>query len=236
MYILFSRVDDKTRGPIEVKGRWLTYDVGYIPNTHVDIIPFKHLNVTVLPDDTALGWPYAEAWNNKLSIRGNTLQASRLNHIDQVSSLESSDDKTKVDIGAEDLACGVLFFKAAMRKIIDDIYNSRFSKLVDTPFEMSTWATQQAEATAGSGPLLTTLAAARSITVSEMAIIILNAASIYNTTIATLLASKQTIEGEIKACATISDCWVIMHTRLETHMPGPLATSLSIESEPLFNV
>ncbi len=236
MYILFSRVDDKTRGPVEVKGRWLTYDVGYIPPSHVDIIPFKHLNATILPDNTALGWPFAEAWNGVLSVRGGSLQYDRLKHIDQVSSLESADDKTKIVVDAIDLANGVSFFKAGMRKIVDGIFESRYSKLTDSPFEMSTWVTQQAEAEAGSGPLLIALAAARGITVAEMAVLIINATGIYNSTIASLLAAKQSIEGDIKACSTIADCWVIMHTRLETHMPGPLATSLSIDSEPLFDI
>ena len=231
MYILFTRVNDLTRGPVEVVGRFLHFDVGYIPTSHIDIIPFKHLKATILPTDTALGWVFAESWDAKLSVRGATLQADRLNHL---SSIE--DVKTKLDVNATDMTNGMLFYKAVLRKILDDIFEERFSKLTASPFEMSTWPTQLAEATAGTGPLLTALASARSITVAEMATLILNATSIYNSTIATLLASKQTIEGEIMACTTISGCMVFKHSRMGEQMPLALATSLSDSSEPVFNV
>jgi hypothetical protein len=231
MYILFTRVSDLARGPVEVIGRYNNFDVGYIPTSHVDIVLFKHLDATVLPDDIALGCVFAHSYDSKISVRGSTLQADRLN---QVSSVEGA--KTKLTIAAEDLENGMLFQKAVLRKMIDIIFEERFSKLTASSFEMSTWPTQFAEATAGTGAMLTTLAAARSITVSEMATLILDASAIYNSTIATLLADKQTIEGEIKACASIADCLVFRHTRMGEQMPGPLATSLSNTSEPVFNI
>lgn len=231
MYILFKRVVDLVRGPIEVIGRYSYFDIGYIPASHVDAIPFKHLNGVILPDDVALGWIFAQSWNGKLSVRGGTLQADRMNIL---TSLEGV--KTKLVLNETDLANGLLFLKAVLRKTVDDIFEERFSKLAVSSFEMSSWPMQLAEATAGTGPILTALAAARFITVSEMATLILNANTIYNSKVASLLSDKQIIEGEIKACTTISDCLVFNHTRMGEQMPGELATSLSLISEPLFNI
>ena len=50
MFLIFKRVEDKLRGVVQIKGRFLNYDIGYIPNTHVDIIPYAHLNATIIDD------------------------------------------------------------------------------------------------------------------------------------------------------------------------------------------
>jgi len=63
MYLIFKRVDQRNIGPIQIVGRALEYDIGYIPTTHEDIIPFAHLNATVVSDVIGNAWVFMQAWN-----------------------------------------------------------------------------------------------------------------------------------------------------------------------------
>ena len=52
----------------------------------------------------------------------------------------------------------------------------------------------------------------------------------------TLLASKQVVETEIKNCADISACFVLMHQRFEMTMPVALQTSTGTTTAAQLNV
>lgn len=236
MYLLFKRVSDAVRGPVQVIGRFNTYDVGYIPETHEDIIPYDHLRPTVIDDeDVAKGWAFVNSWNGKLSVRGDTLQNDMLNVTNSLETAEF-DSKVKIVLTDEQLANGLAFFKIVMKRMCDDIYDHRLKKIEDRDFEMATWEQQKREAAAGEGPLLTALAEVRGITVAEMVTLIDNASAAYETKLQELLVSKQTTEKAIRDCTSISDCWVVMHDRFETNMPAPLQQHLNKENSPTFNV
>ena len=85
MYILFKSVDDATRGPIQVIGNWLHYTVGYIPDTHTDIIKYDHLNPTVLDEAVALCWKFCGAAKGYISVRDGSLQNSQLEVVSSLS-------------------------------------------------------------------------------------------------------------------------------------------------------
>lgn len=239
MFLIFKRVEDKLRGAVQIKGRFLDYDIGYIPDTHVDIIPYTHLNATLVDDTIGNDWVFIQAWNGKVSVRGESLQNDRLN---VVSSTEPEGTKVKYTATADELANGLIFFKHVMRKMLDEIYDRRFSKLHTSELEMATWAAQREEAIAYladntvSTPTLTALATARNITIDEMANLVYTAIQEYDAEVATLLASKQIVEGEIKNCQSISDCWIIMHNRFEMSMPLPLQQELGITESSRLNV
>ena len=237
MYLLFKRVSDQQRGPIEIKGRFLHMDVGYIPDTHVDVIPYDHLNPTIIDDDdVAMGWAFTGSWNGKLSVRGETLQNDMLN---VTSSMEGvADSKVKITLTADQIANGLAFLKIALKKMTDDVYDRRLEKITEGRFEMSTWDRQKQEAENPSQPrpLLTALAAVRGITVDQMATLVDNAVTAYNTEVQTLLVNKQTTEKAIRDCTSISDCWVVLHDRFEMNMPAALQEDLDHTSSPTLNV
>ena len=237
MYLLFKRVGEQQRGPIEIKGRFLHMDVGHIPDTHVDVIPYDHLNPVVIDnEDVANGWVFAGSWNDKLSVRGETLQNDYLN---VTSSMEGvADSKVKITLTDDQVANGLAFLKIALKKMSDDIYDRRLEKITEGKFEMSTWDKQKQEVENPSQPrpLLTALAAVRGITVDQMATLVDNAITSYNSKVQTLLVTKQTTEKAIRECTSISDCWVVLHDRFEMNMPVALQEELSHTSSPTLNV
>lgn len=239
MFLIFKRVEDKTRGVVQIKGRFLDYDIGYIPDTHVDIIPYAHLNATLVDDTIGNDWVFIQAWNGQVSVRGESLQNDRLN---VVSSTEPEGTKVKYTATEQELANGLVFFKIVMRKMLDEIYDRRFSSLQPSDLEKATWTSQREEAIAYmsdntvSVPTLTALATARNITVDNMANLVYTAIQEYDAKVTGLLAAKQIVEGEIKNCQSISDCWVIMHSRFEMSMPLPLQQELGITESSRLNV
>jgi hypothetical protein len=224
MYILFKAVNEQQLGIIQTAGRVLQYTVGYLPDTHTDIIEYAHLKPKLLSDDVALAWKFFGAYNESISVRPATLQNDQL---DVVASGEPTGEKVKYYFTDADKANAVAFMKEVMRMMLDDIYDKRFTRTnySVSDLEAGTWAQQKAEAeayaksTSAPTPMLSTLAQARGITVAQMAAKVFDAVLVYNQTVANLLAAKQSVEAEIKACTTIADCNRLLHNRFEVSMP-----------------
>ena len=51
MYLLFKSVNDQQLGIVQRVGTYMYFTIGYIPDTHVDIVDYRNLNAVVLPDD-----------------------------------------------------------------------------------------------------------------------------------------------------------------------------------------
>lgn len=235
MYILFEMVDQKQLGPIEIKGRWLEYCVGFIPDTHTEIIPWNHLNATVLSDAAGQAWMFTDGWTGQISVRAGTPPDEQL----QVH--ESTEDlsvKVKYDISAEQTAACVEFMKAVMRQKLDKVFDSRLrnTNLPPSKLEGESWAQQKEEAQAGGGPMLQALATARGITEAEMVIKVLTAIDNFNTNVQNLLSDKQALEQTIKSCTTMADCWVLLHTRFNLHAPIGLLQERGITDAPAYNL
>lgn len=228
-------------GPVEIYGRWLGYCVGYIPETHKDIIPFMHLNPTVIEEATAKAWLLTQGWKGHISIRPGTLEDEQMQLHE---STEPTGEKEKYTLTADDNTNTVKFIKAVMRKIVDEVYDHRFEalNLNVSNLEFNSWEKQKKDYikyTANNDanvPLLEALATARGIEKSEMAILIRDAINNYDDNVKTLLANKQTIEKEIKDCASIKDCFVLLHNKFDYTMPVALSTELSITDAAQFNV
>lgn len=224
MYILFKATSSDRLGIVQQIGRVLHLAVGYIPDTHVDIAEYNHLNPVVLPEAVALAWKFFAVPRAYINVRPGTPQNDQLQVI---SSGETEQQKVKYYLTDEDKANAAEFMKAAMRYILDDVYNKRFiqEKLAVTELEYSTWAQQEAEArtyladSSSSTPMLSILAENRGITVAEMANKVIAAVNAYNAKIATMLGKKQKVENEIKACVTIADCNRLTHLRFDVAMP-----------------
>lgn len=241
MYILFEMKDKKLLNAIEIKGRWLEFCVGYIPDTHVEIIPWKHLDATILSDGAGQAWMFTQGWNGQISVRAGTPQDEQLVIHE---STEDESVKVKYDLTTDDANNCVEFMKAVMRKKLDKVYDVRLdnTNLPPSKLEGESWAQQQAEANAytadntASTPLLSALATARSITVAEMVTKVNTAIQANQTKIQQLLSAKQQIEKSIKDCSTMIDCWLLLHSKFNVHAPVLLLANQDVTDAPAYNL
>lgn len=243
MYLLFKSVDERTLGPVQKIGYWMDFCVGFVPDTHVDIIPYEHLKPcrTLENINVANAWMFMDGYRGYISVRDGTQQNENLQVL---SSEEATGTKAQYDLTTDDIANTVTFMKHIMRLRLDEVYDKRIiqQKMQVSMLEHDSWAEQLAEAKAWqadnsvSVPMVDALATARGITTSEMVTKIIDANTAYNAKIQTLLAAKQTVETEIKACATISACCLLMHTRFDIQMSQAQIDDEGITQDPAFNL
>ena len=241
MYVLFKMKPENELGAIQIYGRWLGYCVGFIPETHKDIIPYLHLDPTILEEATAKAWLLTQGWKGHVSIRPGTLEDEQMQLHE---STEATGEKEKYTLTADDNTNTMAFMKAVMRKITDEVYDHRLQALnVNvSELEFKSWDKQKKDYikyTANNDanvPLLEALATARGIEKSAMAILIRDAINSYDDKVKTLLTSKQATEKLIKDCASLKECFVLLHNKFEYTMPVALATELSITDAAQFDV
>jgi hypothetical protein len=241
MYILFKMKPEQQLGAVQIYGRWLGYCVGFIPETHKDIIPYLHLDSTILEEATAKAWLLNEGWKGHVSIRPGTLEDEQMKLHE---STEPTGEKEKYTLTDTDKTNAMNFMKAVMRKIVDEVYDHRLQALNvnASKLESSTWVKQRTELAeyradnTATVPLLTALATSRGITLEAMATLVENAIADYDSKVNTLLANKQTTEKLIKDCASLKECFVLLHNKFEYTMPVALATELSVTDAAQFDV
>lgn len=241
MYILFKATSSDKLGIVQTVGRILHLTVGFIPNTHVDIIEYAHLKPIILDEKVALAWKFFSLNREYINVRAGTLQNDQLQIAE---SAEAADQKVRYYLTDEDKVNATEFMKAVMRLLLDDVYDKRLmqANLEVSGLESSTWKQQEQEARAyvadssSNVPMLTLLAAAREITISEMAAKVLAAVDKYNSTIAQLLANKQAVEREIKLCQSIHDCNKLLHMRFDIAMSPIKAAEEGLPTSATFNL
>jgi sulfur relay (sulfurtransferase) DsrC/TusE family protein len=229
-------------GLVRRAGHYQDYVIGILDDSVKDIAKYEHLNATILPENVAMGWKFAGNYSGYLSVRANTAANEQLNNI--VSSAEEEGVKVKYYLSDDDKSNGAAFMKALLRKILDDVYDKRFTQinLPVSKLEEISWAQQRAEAEAfiadntAATPLLTSLAQSRGITVNEMANKVIDAITDYNQQVATLLANKQLIETEIKSCAGIEDLNILIHNRFGYNMPAKQQQDLGITTSSTYDL
>ena len=108
--------DQRTLGPIQVIGRYQEFGIGYIPETHTDIINWHHIGATVIEESVAKAYMLASGWNGKVSIR----KATQQNEILQVvASTEDDYTKVKYELTDGDKVNAVKFMKVVMEAASD---------------------------------------------------------------------------------------------------------------------
>jgi hypothetical protein len=243
LYLLFKSVDERKLGPVQKMGYWMDFMVGFIPDTHVDIIPYEHLAPTRIleSEGVANAWMFMDGYRGFISVRSQTDQNDALQVL---SSGEELGVKSQYDLTDTDISNTVTFMKHIMRLRLDEVYDKR---LVQQMMQVSTlehdsWAEQLTEAKAyqadntASVPMIQALATARGITLAAMVTKVINATTAYNTKVQELLSAKQLVETEIKSCTTISQCCLLLHNRFDVHISLAQAESEGITSDPAFNI
>jgi len=241
MYLLFKNIDARSLGGgIQIIGTWNNYAIGFIPDTHTDTIEYRHLNPKIIDEGTAWAWMFFGSYRGYISIRSGTAQNGRLQLL---SSQEATGEKARYDLTDVDKANTTNLMKEIMRLILDEVFDKRLVQLNVgvSELESKSWTQQKAEADAVQAgdtyaPMLQTLADARGISLQEMAHKVVVAIDTYNAKVAELLAKKQLIEQEIKACANIGDCNRLMHDRFEMEMPVVQKQEEGIEYNSKFDI
>lgn len=221
----------------------MDFMVGFVPETHVDIIPYEHLSPvrTLESEGVAKAWMFMDGYRGYISVRDGTQQNANLQVL---SSEEATGTKARYDLTEDDINNTVTFMKHIMRLRLDEVYDKRIiqQKMQVSMLEHDSWAEQLAEAKAYQAdntaltPLLSSLADARGITLAEMITKVIDANNAYNTKVQSLLTAKQTVETEIKACTTISACCLLMHRRFNVQMSLAQAEAEGITEDPQFNI
>lgn len=240
MYLLFKNVDARSLGNVQVIGTWNNYAIGHVPDTHTDIIEYRHLNPKVIDEGVAWAWMFFGSWRGYISVRSGTPQNGKLN---VVSSQEANGEKAKYIMTDEDKANTTILMKEIMRLIVDEIFDKRLIQLNVgvSNLEAQSWIQQKNEAAAFRAgetnlPMLQALADARGITLEQMVEKVEGAVEAFNLKLADLLAKKQAIEQEIKACENIGDCNRLMHNRFEMEMPVAQKQEEGLEYSAKFDI
>lgn len=240
MYLLFKSVNQAQLGIVQKIGGFMEYTVGYLPDTHVDIVDYRHLNARVIPENVAWAWMFFGAARPMVSVRSGTPQNRRLSVI---RSDEPTGEKVKYELTADDVKDTTALMQEYMRLVLDEVYDKRLIQLNVgvSDLELNSWTQQKSEASAYVAgetnlPLLQALATARGITLSAMVDKVNAAVASYNTTITALLANKQAIETDIKACQNIQDCNRLMHMKFGVEMPVLQKTAESIPHSAQYTI
>ena len=221
----------------------MDFMVGYVPDTHIDIIPYEHLAPlrTLENEGVARGWMFMDAYRGYISVRDGTVQNANLQVL---ASEEATGEKAPYNLTEDDINNTVIFMKHVMRLRLDEVYDKRIiqQKMQVSMLEHDSWAEQLSEAKAYQAdissptPLLSALASARGITLPEMTTKVIDAHNAYNAKVQSLLAAKQIVETEIKACTSISECCLLMHNRFNVQVSLAQAEFEGITSDPQFNI
>ena len=245
MYLLFRFESPTQMQHLERIGDFLGYVICKAYEGAEDAINLEQLKAVKLTEAEATAYPFLFiGWRGYVNVRQDS-SLGTWGGKDIFSSLEpDSTEKVRYDLTDDDVANTVSLTKKVMRAILNRHYDTKFKELnlVTDELETATWEEQKREADAyfanssASVPMLTKLAAARGITVAALVTKIRAAVDNYNDSLGTLLATKQGIEAEIKACTTISACNVILHQRFNCGMPEPQKAIEEITTNPRFNL
>lgn len=241
MYLIFKSVDQRKHGIVQIIGTWMEYSIGFVPDTHVDIAEYRHLNPRIISEEVAWAWMFIGRYNGHISVRTGTPQNERLQIL---TSHEATGEKARYDLTDADKANTTILMKEVFQFKLDEIFDKRMLQLSMnvSVLEQQSWPQQKADALrykAGdttNQTLLSALAEARGITLAEMVDKVIAAVDAYNEKVTELLAKKRAIETELKACKSIADCNRFMHNRFELEMPAQQREDEGIDYSAIYNV
>ena len=219
-------------------GYYEGYVVAFIDDQIKELESFERLHHVVFPtDEIALAYKFAwvqsrAAISVKVADIGDTVdwQLHEIASPSRVPDCEVQEKDTIIKViyklTETDYANSLKFLKIYNRLYLDDIYDKRLKEeqLHISEIESISWSQQREEAEAYTAdnsvsiPLLTKLAESRGITAAEMVTKVNTAVENYYEKLATLLAKKQKVEAEIKACTTLIELHVVNAHRFGFYM------------------
>ena len=151
--------------------------------------------------------------------------------------------KIKYTLTDTDKSNGLEFLKIYNKLVLDHVYDKRLKEeqLHISEIESVSWDQQRKEAEAynadntASTPLLTKLAEARDITIAQMVSKVDTAIENYYEKLSVLLAKKQKIEAELRACSTLLELHVVNAHRFGFYMNEDRITTAGYDPATFVN-
>lgn len=146
---------------------------------------------------------------------------------DEITTSKDGDFKVKTTLTDAMRSAAVDIMKEAALYVTNLMYTKKFAVLLNaySDAESYSWTQQIEEAKAvvanpsAPSPLLTALAAARGLPVSELAVKVLEKSAAFETGHIALLSKLAAVNQSIKACATVRDCNRVYETLFGYQMP-----------------
>ena len=238
-HILFKLQGD-TPGYIQVVGMYLNYNYGRIADEYNDMrVELNKLGATIIPENVAKGFVFADIYKDYISVRTNSNIMDEIPQLAESSEIDA--EKVKHFLSDDDKLAGVLFNKAAMKKVVADRFSERYKELmVDASIlEKDTWEEQKREAFGWMAdqdyqtPIIDILCAGRNIDKTLFVQKIINNVTAYNVKLANLLLEQQLLEERIKACVNIADCHRLKHEKFGVALSKQQREDENIPTTPL---
>ena len=239
IHILFKLQGD-TPGYIQVVGMYLNYNYGRIADEYNDMrVELNKLGATIIPENVAKGFVFADIYKDYISVRTNSNIMDEIPQLAESSEIDA--EKVKHFLSDDDKLAGVLFNKAAMKKVVADRFSERYKELmVDASIlEKDTWEEQKREAFGWMAdqdyqtPIIDILCAGRNIDKTLFVQKIINNVTAYNVKLANLLLEQQLLEERIKACVNIADCHRLKHEKFGVALSKQQREDENIPTTPL---
>jgi hypothetical protein len=232
IHVLVKQQDASGKGWLESYTSYGAYGVFSIADEYQDMrLDLDSIGAEILTREEAKSSIFADSYRGYIKIKsGTAIEAD-------FPELEMSSEATSVryDMTADDIAKGVTFNKLVFKKYIRDRFNDKSKDIVSARYgklEQQSFEQQKKEAEAwtadntASTPMLSTLATARGITVSDLVSKINTKVAVYNSAVASKLAEQKVLEDEVDALVTIADCHAWRHRKL-----GITASTIQLEED-----
>jgi hypothetical protein len=221
IHVLVKQQDASGKGWLESYYGYGAYGVYRIADEYQDMrLDLDSIGAEILTPAEAKSAIFSDAYRGYIKIKSGDAIG------DDFPGIESDEDvpsSTRYDLTADDIASGLSFNKILFKKYIRDRFNDKSKDIVSArvgDLEQLSFEQQKSEAAAwtadntASTPMLTTMATARGISVSDLVAKINTKVTAYNSAVATLLSEQKVLEDEVDACDTIAKAHAWRHNKL----------------------
>lgn len=221
IHVLVKQQDASGKGWLETYYGYGAYGVFSIADEYQDMrLDLDSIGAETLTAAEAKSAIFSDAYRGYVKIKSGT---SISDDFPEIESDEDVPSSTRYDMTADDIASGLSFNKILFKKYIRDRFNDKAKDIASARIgnlEQLSFEQQKSEAAAwtadntASTPMLTTMATARSLTVSALVSKINTKVAAYNSAIATKLAEQKVLEDEVDALDTIAKAHKWRHEKL----------------------
>jgi len=247
---------------IQRVGSYEGYNIAFLDDDVIEREYLENLHYAIFPtDEIALGYKFAWVQRDVISVKKNDNLDTVDWQLDEIcESMQANRDvdplfsenvigeweeivKVKYTLTEADTANGMEFLKTYNRLVLDHVYDKRLKEeqLHISEIESVSWDQQRKEAevytadNTASTPLLTKLAEARDITIAQMVSKVGTAIENYYEKLSVLLAKKQKIEAELRACITLLELHVVNAHRFGFYMNEDRITTAGYDPATFVN-
>ena len=223
IHVLVKNQDASGKGWLEAYTAYGAYGVYRIADEYQDLrLDLDSIGAEILTPAEAKSSIFADAYRGYVKLKAGDAITDDFPVVlsDTDPNAPSSE---RHDMTADEIASGLAFNKLLFKKYIRDRFNDKAKDIVSARYgnlEQQSFEQQKKEAEAWAAdnsattPMLTTLATARGISVSDLVAKINAKVTAYNSAVATLLAEQKVLEDEVDALDTIAKAHEWRHKKL----------------------